>query len=141
MKLCTEGADRLDDRVATPATIGSFPFPETRGVDQSTASSSSSLESEDEMLKHIPSGDLEVPAPEEGVKDGAAGLSVLDLPPGGLEAAGLSSAGGGASSRRGGCGGSPITRDRSGHRRRWASGLVLERETRERESASTVYAA
>ena len=96
MKPCTEGADRLDDRAATPATIGSFPFLETRGVDQSTGSSSS--ESDDGMLKHIPSGDLEVPAPEEWVKGGAAGLSDLDLPPDWLDAVGLPSAGGGASS-------------------------------------------
>ena len=52
-------------------TSGSFPLEERRGVDQSTSSSSSEIE--EGMLKQGPSGDLDVPAPGEGVKGVAAG--------------------------------------------------------------------
>jgi len=116
-----------------------------RGVDQNTSSSSSEIE--EGMLKQRPSGDLDGPAPGEGVKGVAAGFRGLDRPSGELSSTGA------LPSRRGGGGGeSPIRRgvpeveagargggrrDRSGHRRGSAELSQVERETRDREESST----
>ena len=58
---------------------------DARGVDQRTYSSSS--ETDDGMLKQIPSGDRDVPATGEGVKGAASGLRGLEpLPDGASQA-------------------------------------------------------
>ena len=125
------GTTRGEARLSS-TTSGSLPLAEERGGDQNTSSSSSEIK--EGMLKQIPSGDLEVPAPGEGV---VAGLRGRRLPPGGFSSSGDFPSrrggeespidGGGREGRRGevagGAGGRDAAggggghRDRGGHRR------------------------
>ena len=73
------GAASRPEGGGASSTTAHLPLEEGRGVEHKTASSSS--EFNDEMLKQIPSGDREVPAPGEGVDGVASGLRFLDLVP------------------------------------------------------------
>ena len=152
-----EGTTRGEAR-SSSTTSGSLPLAEERGGDQSTSSSSSEID--EGMLKQIPSGDLEVPAPGGGVKEAAVGLRGRRLPSGGVSSTGdfpsrrggeespIDSGGGegrrgevaGGAGRQEAADGGGGRRDRSGHRRGSQSLPQLEKLERDFVAVPRCYA-